>query len=183
MINLIACVGSGNELGVHDLIPGSIRRDLLFFKELTDGHPVLMGRKTYEVIGRPIHNRTNIVLTHNKNQTFPKEVIVKHSIEEFLEDNNDDNEVFVIGGGVIFRQILPYVHRIYLTVVDVRLDAAKSFFPKLPLGWVCVSEKTYPADKENSYAHSFLIYENKGSAIKEKISLITVPDDSQQPVK
>ena len=120
-----AAIGNGGELLHH------ISDDLKRFKALTKGHPVVMGRKTFESIGRPLPERTNIVITRNPD--FKSEgVVVVSSLEDALEEAGAiDSEVFIIGGGDIYKQALPYTNKIYLTIVES--DAAGDvFFGDLP---------------------------------------------------
>ena len=106
-----------------------IEGDLPRFKKLTTGHPIIMGRKTYESIGRPLPNRTNIVITRNPDFK-PDGVVVVPSIDEALKAaiENDGEEIFVIGGGKIYKEALPFVDRLYLTIVHDE-PKADTFFP------------------------------------------------------
>jgi len=120
-------IGKNNELIWH--IPEDLRR----FKHLTMGHPVIMGRKTFEsildILRKPLPDRTNIIVTRNKEYTA-KDCIISHSVKEALEEAQkiDEEEIFVIGGGQMYMQALPFVDRLYLTLVDSNKDG-DSFFP------------------------------------------------------
>ncbi len=116
-------IGNGNELLWR--IPDDLKR----FKRLTIGHPIIMGRKTYESIGRPLPERTNIVLTRDENYQADG-CVIAHSLDEAFQKAKDvDNEeIFVIGGGEIYKQALPHANNLYLTLIDDRKDA-NVFFP------------------------------------------------------
>lgn len=130
-ISIIAAVGRNRELGKNNKLLWHIPEDMKRFKELTSGHAVIMGRKTFESIGRPLPHRTNIIVTRDPNFNA-KGCIIAHSLDEALrlaplaQGNNE--EVFVIGGGQIYEQALPFTHKLYLTVVDAETDA-DTFFP------------------------------------------------------
>lgn len=128
-ISLIAVIGENNALGRNNKLIFRISEDLKRFKEITSGHPIIMGRKTFESIGRPLPNRTNIILTHDKD--FKAEGCeVVHSIEEGIEVavKVEKNEVFVIGGGQIYEQSLSLADKLYLTVVEGEPEA-DTYFP------------------------------------------------------
>ncbi|MFS0782162.1 dihydrofolate reductase [Bacillus sp. 1P06AnD] len=161
-INMIACVGLNLEFSIHDQMPWRLKKDLLLFKELTEGNSVVMSRKIYEMIGRPLHNRRNIVLTRRKDYVFPDEVEVKHSIEDILAEQAD-NDLYIIGGSTVFKQFFSYTDRIYLTIVDITLPYVDTFFPLLSSEWVCTECVKQEKDAENQYDHWFCIYEKKKS--------------------
>lgn len=130
IISLIAAIGKNRELGKNNQLLWDIPEDMKFFRETTAGHPVIMGRKTFESIGRPLPKRVNIVITRNLD--YQKEgILVFPSIEEALEEakKHDENEVFVIGGAEIYKQSLPFADKLYLTHVDANFDA-DTFFPE-----------------------------------------------------
>lgn len=126
-ISLIAAIASNRALGKNNDLIYKIPEDLRRFKEITLNHPIIMGRKTFESIGRPLPNRINIVITHDLN--YGKEgIIVAHSLEEALRQAQSDDEVFVIGGGQIFKEAMPKADKLYLTIVEGNPEA-DTFFP------------------------------------------------------
>ena len=136
IISIIAAIGKNRELGKDNRLLWHIPEDLKRFKKLTVGHPIIMGRKTLESIGKPLPNRTNIVITrHPKsmidfvNQSLENVVIVG-SIEEAIEKGKelDGEEIFIIGGSVMYHTGLPLADKLYLTLIDDERDA-DSFFP------------------------------------------------------
>ena len=130
-ISLIAVISKGKRaVGTKNGLLWNIPGDLPRFKKLTTGHTIVMGRKTYESIGRPLPDRTNIVITRNPDFK-PEGVIVTSSIENALKiakEKEQNGEIFVIGGGEIYKQALPFVDRLYLTIVDDE-PVADTFFP------------------------------------------------------
>src|SRR4051812_17218378 len=116
-------IGKGNNLLWR------ISDDLKRFKSLTTGHPIIMGRKTFESIGRPLPNRTNIIITRNSDY-IQENCIICHSVSEAIEyaQKNNDSEIFIIGGGEIYKEALPHANKLYLTVVD-DTQTGDVFFP------------------------------------------------------
>lgn len=129
-ISIIAAVSKNNVIGRDGKLPWHISEDLKRFKRLTSGHVIIMGRKTFESIGRPLPNRTNIIITRDKNFT-PEEVVVTHSVEEALDmgrEKEERGEVFIIGGGQIYTQSMRYADKLYLTVVEEEIEG-DTYFP------------------------------------------------------
>ena len=132
MISLIATMDEKRGIGKNNQLLFRIPEDLQRFRKLTLNHPIIMGRKTYESIGRPLPNRTNIVITKDTNFHVAG-CIVTHSMEEAMTKagEHDKEEIFVIGGGQIYEQALPVADKLYLTVVKGAFDA-DTFFPDYP---------------------------------------------------
>lgn len=127
-ISMIAAIASGNRgLGKENKLIFSIPEDLKRFKEITTGHPIIMGRKTFESIGQPLPNRTNIVITRDQ-EYFAEGVAVVHSLEEALQEVQGDDEVFIIGGGQIYQEAIGLADKLYLTIVEGKPNA-DVFFP------------------------------------------------------
>lgn len=129
MISIIAVIGKNRELGKDNHLLWNVPSDLKRFREITKGHPVIMGRKTFQSIGHPLPNRTNIVISREKE--IPG-VIVVHSLDEAIEKANSTpgvEEIFVIGGGSVYAQAIGRADRLYLTVVDAAAPGADTFFP------------------------------------------------------
>lgn len=129
MIYLIAAISKNNQIGLHGKMPWHLPEDLSYFKSITTGHPIVMGRKTYESIGKPLPNRTNIVLTTNPH--FSAEgIIVSHHISDIVHLYKTSEEpIFVIGGGEIYRAFLPYAASLYLTLIHEIVEGDTSFPP------------------------------------------------------
>jgi dihydrofolate reductase len=164
-LSLIVATANKNAIGRNNELPWHLPQDLKYFKSVTLGKPVIMGRKTFESIGKPLPGRTNIVVTRQKDWKFAG-VLVAKSVEEALEigqqfRNEQDSlaeEIMVIGGAEIYRHALPIAKRVYLTRIDVNVDGADAFFPELPATqWKLISE--LPGDAEASLKHTFLVLE------------------------
>jgi dihydrofolate reductase len=130
IISLIAAVGKDRELGFKNDLIWKIPEDQEFFRKKTTGHPIIMGQKTFESIGRVLPNRLNIVLTRDEN--FHSDgIIICHSIDEALEEamKSEPDEIFIIGGGQIYSQTIGRANRLYLTLVDQN-SQADTYFPE-----------------------------------------------------
>lgn len=126
MINIIVATSKNNQIGSNNQLPWHIPEDLKYFKEKTNGHMVVMGRKTYESIGRPLPNRKNIVLTRDLDFK-PDGVTVIHSFEQALIMCTKEENSFIIGGGEIYELFLPFANRLYITMVDQVIDGDTAF--------------------------------------------------------
>jgi dihydrofolate reductase len=159
MISLLVAVSENQVIGVNNQLPWHLPNDLKYFKKLTTGHTIIMGRKTFDSIGKPLPNRTNVVITRNK-QFHVEGIICKHSITEALEDNNSADEVFIIGGDTIYKQSLAYCDRVYLTRVHTIIANGDAFFPELKLDeWKLTSSEEGILDEKNILPHTFEIYD------------------------
>ena len=140
-ISIIAAIGQNRELGRGNKLLWHISADLKRFKQLTQGHAVIMGRKTFESIGKPLPNRTNIIITRDDKFTVPDCKVV-YSIKEAINIAKEvsPGEIFFIGGGEVYRQALPYADKLYLTMVSGRYEA-DTFFPPYPIFKRVVFEK------------------------------------------
>lgn len=159
---LIVAVADGGVIGRDNALPWRLPADLRRFKRLTLGHHLILGRKTFESIGRPLPGRTTVVVTRQRSYA-PQGVRVARSVEEALEiaRRAGEEEVFVAGGAEIYRQALPAADRVYLTRVHGRFEG-DTFFPELDDdAWLVVSEEKRPADGKNPQALTFLVYETR----------------------
>ena len=136
MISLIAAVDKNNAIGKDNKLLFHIKEDLLFFKETTINHTIIMGRKTFEALPGVLPLRKHIILTRDKNyKVNDPQVKIESSLKSLLEDLKDkDEEVFIIGGGEIFEQVMEsgLVDKIYLTKINKSVEDADTFFPKIP---------------------------------------------------
>ncbi len=129
VISIIAAVSENLAIGKNNQLLWNIPDDLKHFKQITSGHPIIMGERTFCSIGRPLPNRTNIVLTDKKDLHI-EGAFVCSSIEEAVKiaSQKDSNEIFFIGGGMVYKQALPFANRLYLTTVEGNFEA-DTFFP------------------------------------------------------
>ena len=128
-VSAIVAISKNNVIGRDNNLIWRIPDDLKRFKNLTMGHPIIMGRKTFESIGKRLPGRTNIIVTRNK-KFFGDGLVVVHSVEDALNKAKelDDGEIFIIGGGEIYKQTLPYTDKLYLTLINDAADG-NVFFP------------------------------------------------------
>lgn len=160
LLSAIVAAAENNAIGKDNQLLWHLPNDLRFFKRTTTGHPVIMGRKTYESVGDPLPNRRNIIITRQPGYTAEGAAVV-HSLAAAIEACAGEPEVFVVGGAEIFEQALPVLNRIYLTRVHVTLPG-DSFFPELDKqDWQLVSEESHSADERHAYSYTFRIYERR----------------------
>ena len=155
MIKIIVAISKNRVIGDSNKLIWHLPADLKRFKEVTGGHPIVMGRKTYESIGRPLPNRRNIIITRDENYEVDGCEVV-NSIEEALLLTNSD--CFIIGGGEIYKQTLHIATQIYLTQVDEDFDGDTTF-PELPDSWYVSNKEDFESDEKNPYKYSFIFYE------------------------
>nr|AIA18414.1 Dihydrofolate reductase [uncultured bacterium] len=155
-LSIIVAVSENNLIGVNNDLPWHLSADLKRMKTITMGHHLIMGRKTFESLGKPLPGRTSIIITRNKNYQVPPECIVVPSLKEALAAVKNDNEPFIVGGGEIFREALPLVNKIYLTRIHQRFEG-DTYFPELnEKEWKQVSRNDFQRDEKNNYAYSFI---------------------------
>lgn len=160
MISIIVAVASNGVIGDKNSLLWHIREDMVHFRTTTSGHPVIMGRKTYDSIGRPLPKRTNVVITRDTNLVIEGCTVV-HSLEEAVSMFDSAEEVFVIGGAQIYAQALPLAERIYLTVVGKEYEGDTSF-PDIDYAeWIELSREDYDRGEEFEYPFSFITLERK----------------------
>jgi dihydrofolate reductase len=155
---LIVAMDEARGIGIKNRLPWRLPDDLQRFKTITMGHHIIMGRKTYESIGRALPGRANIIVTRNRSFQA-KGCAITHSLEGAinLAKAQGEEEVFVIGGAEIYSQALQIADRIYLTIVHTK-SKADTRFPKFDLSeWVTTSEEYKPADEANEYSMTFKI--------------------------
>ena len=157
-VSLIVAASTDNVIGRDGSLPWHLPEDLRRFKAVTMGKPIVMGRLTYESIGRPLPGRRNIVITSRPDYRADGCEVVS-SPEEALRAAGDAREVMIIGGGEIYRRFLPRADRIYLTRVDADV-AGDVYFPELaPADWTVVDDASFPPDRDRDYGFSFQVLE------------------------
>lgn len=158
MVSLLVAYARNGVIGKNNDLPWYLPADLRRFKELTTGQTVVMGRKTFDAIlarnGKPLPNRTNVVITRSRDYRFDG-VRVVHSIEDALEAPGD---IFVIGGAEIFKLALPLANRIYATEIDADIEG-DVYFPQIGFQWHETSRESHKADEKNEYNYSYVTYE------------------------
>ncbi len=153
-LTLIAAMARNGVIGAGGDMPWHLPADLAHFKQVTMGHPVLMGRKTFESIGRALPGRRNIVLSRSA-VDLPATVEQFRSLAQALAALDESDGVMVIGGGEVYRQALPLASRLALTFIDADIDGDTRFPEFSPREWALVSMQSRPADDRNAYALVF----------------------------
>lgn len=157
-ITLIVAAAENNAIGKDNQMPWHLPNDFKYFKRSTLGHSVIMGRKTFESIGRPLPDRRNIILTRDQNYINP-DIDVANSIDEVLTYCRDEREIFIIGGANIYRQTLALAHRVLLTRVHTVVDG-DAFFPELPpTEWELTSSEHHQKDEKHAFDYTFEVWE------------------------
>ena len=159
-ITLVVAASTNNVIGKDNQLVWNLPNDMKYFKNVTWGMPVVMGRKSFESLGKPLAGRKNIVLTRQKDWKAEGTIAVKDINDAFfLAEEMDYKEVMVIGGGEIFKMIIDRADRIHLTRVDATLEG-DAFFPELKDDvWKMVSHVDHPTDEKHKYAYSFQVWE------------------------
>lgn len=159
-VSLIVAVSENLVIGKDGDLPWHLPADLKHFKNTTMGHHLIIGRRTWDEVGRPLPGRTMVVLTRSR-KFSPEGATVVHSLEEALEVASGDDEPFIGGGGYIYRMALArdLVDRLYITRIRAEVEG-DTFFPGIDFDrWKLVLEDRHEADEKNEYPYSFLVYE------------------------
>ena len=152
-------MGLNREIGVDNQLPWHLPKDLKHFKEITSGHPIIMGRKTYESIGKPLPNRTNIVISRKKHW-FEEGILIVGSIKEAIKFGQKiDEDIFIIGGGNIFEQTMDIADKLEVTEIKTNIEA-DTFFPKIePKIWTKTDEVCHEKDEKNNFDFCFQTFQ------------------------
>jgi dihydrofolate reductase len=161
MITVIAAIGKNGELGKNNDLIWHLPNDLKRFKQVTAGHHIIMGRKTYESLGRPLPNRTNIIISRNPNYKA-EGCIMANSLEEAIDlAKAGDSNPFILGGAQIYKQAIKIADELDITLVDAALHA-DVFFPNIDTSiWKEVARYDHFADEKHQYNYSFVKYLKK----------------------
>ena len=161
MIAIIVAAAENNVIGKDNGLIWHLPADLRHFKQITMGHPMLMGRKTYESIGKPLPGRTSIIITTQEDYTA-EGCLVTHTLEEAIEQAQQlDEEICIVGGAEIYKQALPLVDTIYLTRVHHTFEG-EVYFPELnEAEWETLEQEHHEPDEKNKYNYSFVTLKRK----------------------
>lgn len=159
MVSLLVAASENNVIGKGNAIPWKLPADMRYFKKLTTGNVVIMGRKTFDSIGKPLSDRANVIITRKSDMRVAG-AYVSHSLRDALEKGKESGrEVFIIGGEEIYRQALPYADRIYLTRIHAYIDG-DAYFPALDKKeWVLLSSESKMPDTQHKFAFDFEVYQ------------------------
>lgn len=158
MITIIAAAGENNSLGKDNNLVWHLPDDFKRFKELTSGNHILMGRKTFETFPKPLPNRTHLIITRQNDYSAPEKCFVFDNIQSALDVVSSD--IWIIGGGEIYKQSMDIADRIELTRVHSDFEA-DTFFPEIGDEWELISEEYHPVDERHKYDFTYLTYKRK----------------------
>ncbi|TDQ07030.1 dihydrofolate reductase [Pedobacter metabolipauper] len=160
IVTIVVAIAENNAIGKDNQLLWYLPTDLKHFKDITNHHTIIMGRKTFDSIGKPLPNRRNIVITRNTDLSIPG-AEVTNTLDQALELCSKDDEVFIVGGAEIYRQALGKTDRIYLTRVHESYSA-DTFFPEIdPNVWKEISSEKHQPDEKNKVAYTFATLERK----------------------
>jgi dihydrofolate reductase len=160
-VNIIVAIGENRAIGKNNQLLWHMPADLKFFKQTTSGNTVIMGRKTFDSVGRPLPNRRNIVITRNTDLKI-EGVEVVNSLDEALKiTKTEENDVFIVGGAEIYKQAIAKTNKIFLTTVHHNFEA-DTFFPEInQTEWETISEENFNADEKNKYNYTITVLKRK----------------------
>jgi dihydrofolate reductase len=160
-LTIIVAAAENDAIGLGNKLIWHLSDDLKHFKALTNGHHIIMGRKTFESFPKPLPNRTHVVITRQKDYQAPSGVIVVHNLEDAIDASKNDAQPFIIGGGQIYKQAMAIADKIELTRVHENFDA-DTYFPKIdPTVWKETANTFHTKDENHNHEFSFLTYERK----------------------
>lgn len=162
VISLVVAASENNVIGKNNKLLWTLPNDMKFFKNVTWAMPVIMGRKTFESLGKPLTGRTNIVITRQPDWKQEGTIVVK-SLDEAIKQaaDTDAKEAFVIGGGEIYKEAIPFADKIYITRVHTTVEGDTSF-PVINNGeWKLFSNMDFEADAKHAFAYSFQVWDRK----------------------
>jgi len=158
-VSIIVAIGRNHAIGKNNKLLWHLPKDLKHFKDVTTGHTVIMGRKTFDSVGKPLPNRRNIIVTRQAISIEGCEVV--SSIDAALALCANEEEVFIVGGAEIYKLSIPLTDRIYLTVIDHDFDG-DTFFPELnDEDWKETERENFEPDEKNKYTYSFITLERR----------------------
>lgn len=158
-LSIITAVDKNRVIGLGNRLPWVLPADLLRFKRITWGKPIIMGRNTFESIGRPLPGRKNIILS--RTQANLQGCFVYSSLQEAIDSNLEEKEIFIIGGENLYRQTITFVDRLYLTLIHHEFKG-DTYFPELDYSaWEIIEQEDFIPDSQNPYSHTFQILKRK----------------------
>ncbi len=162
MFSFMIAIGDNNEMGYNNGLPWRLPKEVRYFRSVTEWHTIIMGRKTFETLPKVLPNRRHIILTREKGYTIDDpNVIVVNSLEEVFKLCDEMEENFVIGGAEIFKIFMPYVDRIYLTIVHGTFKADVYFFPLNMEEWLESKKWEATLDEKNKIPHTYYVLDRR----------------------
>lgn len=161
MFSLIVAMDENQLIGKNNTLPWHLSSDLKKVKTLTTSNVIVLGRKNFESIGKPLPNRLNVVLTRNSNISIPG-CVVMHSVDEVISAfQHDPREIFIFGGAEIYKLFFPYISKMYITLIHQTFEGDTYFPPYNKEEWKILSKKEGIVDEKNKYPHTFYVLERK----------------------
>lgn len=161
-LTIIVAAGENNAIGKDNNLIWHLSDDLKRFKKLTNGHHIIMGRKTFESFPKPLPNRKHIVITRQSDYKAPEDVIIVNNLEDAIDAAKSDEQPFIIGGGEIYKQSMDLANKLEITRVHANFEDADTFFPDIDTTiWKEISRTTHDADEKHAHAFSFITYLRK----------------------
>jgi len=159
-LSIIVAKATNNVIGNNNTLIWHLPSDLKYFKKLTTGNTIIMGRKTFDSIGKPLPNRRNVIITRNSNLKIEGCEVV-NSLEEAIQLSSSDENVFIVGGADIYRQSMTMAQTLYVTEVHAEFNG-DSYFPEIePSKWIEIKREDHNADEKNSLDYSFVTYNKR----------------------
>lgn len=159
---LISALDKNRAIGKNNQLLWHLPKDFEHFKNKTNGHCILMGRKTFESLPKVLPNRTHLIISRQKDYPVPKGCFLFHSIQEAINFCIEQERVYVIGGAEIYNQCLPFADLLEITWVETIVSDADAFFPEINSStWQCICKETFLADKKNKFDMQFVTYQKK----------------------
>ncbi|TXT27246.1 MAG: dihydrofolate reductase [Gallionellaceae bacterium] len=160
-LTIIAALAQNRTIGSNNTLPWRIPEDLKHFKALTMGHPIIMGRKTFDSIGKPLPGRTTVVVTRNRELSVPAGCLVTHSLEEAIAACAGEREAFVVGGAELYAQALPLADTLYLTEIRKEVDG-DAHFPEFDRSaWQEIARERCSQVEPQALEYHFVVYRRK----------------------
>lgn len=159
-LELIVAVDEQGGIGKNNQLLWHLPADLKHFKEITTGHPIIMGRKTYDSIGRALPNRRNMVISRQTDLQI-EGVEIANSLTNAITLVANENKAFIIGGAEIFKQAMPFISKIHLTIVHNSFEADTFFESPSLSAWEAIETETHQADEKNAYSYTFITYKKR----------------------
>lgn len=156
MLTFIVAMDQNQLIGYQNTLPWHLPADLKYFRAMTWGKPIIMGRKTYQSIGKPLPGRSNIVISRDRHLALAG-CQVWHDLSAVVTHRDTATEYVVIGGATLYQQLFPYVQRLYVTWIHATFTG-DTYFPIDLSNWPEATRQDYPVDKDNPYAYSFVTY-------------------------
>jgi len=161
IVSIIVAVGEKGEMGLHNQLPWYLPADMKYFKTTTAGHHVVMGRKTYESLGKPLPNRVNVVITRNPDFKADARIVTNIQSAIDIAEEGNEKECFILGGADIFKQSIPLCDKMYITRIHQTFEA-DTFFPAINVSdWKLESSEAHEPDEKNKYSYTFEVYVKK----------------------